>query len=55
MELSPKCTIYILGHKASLNKYKNIEIIPCILSDYNAIKLELSKKAAAENTKTIRG
>jgi hypothetical protein len=27
-----------LGHKARLNKYKKIEIIPCILSDYNAIK-----------------
>jgi hypothetical protein len=27
---------YILGHKASLRKYKKIEIIPCILSDHNA-------------------
>jgi exonuclease III len=35
---------YIIGHKASLSKYKNIEIIPCILSDHNAIKLELNKK-----------
>jgi exonuclease III len=30
---------HILGHKASLSKYKKIEIIPCILSDNNAIKL----------------
>jgi exonuclease III len=26
----------ILGHKASLSKYKKKEIIPCILSDHNA-------------------
>jgi hypothetical protein len=35
---------HILGHKASLSKYKKIEIIPCILSDHNAIKLELNNK-----------
>jgi exonuclease III len=29
---------HILGHKASLNKYKKIEITPCTLSDHNAIK-----------------
>jgi exonuclease III len=34
----------ILGHKASLSKYKEMEIIPCILSDHNAIKLELNNK-----------
>jgi hypothetical protein len=27
---------HILGHKASLSKYKKMEIIPCILSDHNA-------------------
>jgi exonuclease III len=27
-------TEHILGHKASLSKYKKIEIIPCILSDH---------------------
>jgi hypothetical protein len=32
------------GHKASLNKYKKREIIPCILSDHNALKLELNNK-----------
>jgi hypothetical protein len=36
---------HILGHKASLSKYKKIEIIPCILSDHNAIKLELNNKS----------
>jgi exonuclease III len=36
---------HILGHKASLSKYKKIEIIPCILSDHNAIKLEHNNKS----------
>jgi exonuclease III len=36
---------HILGHKASLSKYKKIEIIPCILSDHNAIKVELNNKS----------
>jgi hypothetical protein len=34
----------ILGHKASLDKYKKIEIIPCILYNHNALKLELNNK-----------
>jgi exonuclease III len=33
---------HILGHKESLSKYKKIEILPCILSDHNALKLELN-------------
>jgi hypothetical protein len=37
-------TDHILGHQASLSKYKKIEIIPCILSDHNALKLELNNK-----------
>jgi endonuclease/exonuclease/phosphatase family metal-dependent hydrolase len=35
---------HILGHKVSLSKYKKIEIIPRILSDHNALKLELNNK-----------
>jgi hypothetical protein len=35
---------YILEHKASLSKYKKTEIIPCILSDNNALKLEFNNK-----------
>jgi hypothetical protein len=35
---------HILGHKASLSKYKKIEIIPWILSGYNALKVELNNK-----------
>jgi hypothetical protein len=38
---------HILGHKASLNKYKKIEINFCILSDHNAIKLELNNKSSS--------
>jgi hypothetical protein len=35
---------HILQHKASLSKYKKTDIIPCILSDHNALKLELNNK-----------
>jgi hypothetical protein len=34
----------ILGHKASLSKYKKIEIIPCILINHNTLKLEINNK-----------
>jgi exonuclease III len=30
---------HIIGHKTGLNKYKNTEIIPCILSDHNRLRL----------------
>jgi hypothetical protein len=36
---------HILGHKASLSEYKKIEIIPCILSDHNAVKVEHNNKS----------
>jgi hypothetical protein len=35
---------HILGHKASLNKFKKIKIIPCIKSDHNRIKLDINNK-----------
>jgi hypothetical protein len=35
---------HILGHKASLSKYNKREIIPCILSDHNALKLRLNNR-----------
>jgi endonuclease/exonuclease/phosphatase (EEP) superfamily protein YafD len=35
---------HILEHKASLSKNKKIEIIPCILSNHNALKVELNNK-----------
>jgi endonuclease/exonuclease/phosphatase family metal-dependent hydrolase len=40
---------HILWHKASLSKYKKIEIISCLLSDHNAVKLELNKKVKRKN------
>jgi exonuclease III len=30
---------HIIGHKTGLKKYKNIEIIPCILSDHHGLRL----------------
>jgi hypothetical protein len=33
---------HTLGHKASLNKFKKIEITPCIISDLNRMKLDLN-------------
>ena len=40
----------ILGHKSALSKYKKIEIIPCIFSDHNTMKLEINHKKKFENT-----
>uniref|UniRef100_A0A5F9C8V3 exodeoxyribonuclease III n=1 Tax=Oryctolagus cuniculus TaxID=9986 RepID=A0A5F9C8V3_RABIT len=33
---------HILGHKASLSKFKRIRIIPCSFSDHSGMKLEIS-------------
>jgi hypothetical protein len=38
---------HILGHKASLNKYKKTEINPHILTDHNSIKLKLKSKSSS--------
>ena len=35
---------HILGHKSALSKYKKIEIIPCIFSDHNTMKLKINHK-----------
>jgi exonuclease III len=45
----------ILGQKASLSKYKKIEIIPCIVSDHNALKLGINnnKKKTVKDMQTI--
>ena len=44
---------HILGHESALNKYKKIEIIPCVFSDHNAMKLEINhKKNCAKITNT---
>jgi endonuclease/exonuclease/phosphatase family metal-dependent hydrolase len=44
----------ILGHKPNLRKYNKIEIIPCIISDHNALKVELKRKTTVENMQIIR-
>jgi exonuclease III len=36
---------HILRYKARLSKYNKIEIIPCTLSDHNAVKVELNNKS----------
>ena len=33
---------HILGHKSSLGKFKKTEIIPSILSDHNAVRLDVN-------------
>ena len=33
---------HIVGHKTDLNKYKKIEIIPCLLSDHYGVKVVFS-------------
>ena len=32
------------GHKTALHKYKRTEIIPCVFSDHNTMKLEIKQK-----------
>jgi exonuclease III len=39
-------TDHILEHKESLSKYKKIDIMLCILSDHNALKLEINNKSS---------
>lgn len=37
-------TDHFLRHNTNLYKFKKIEIVPCILSDYNVIKLKIDRK-----------
>jgi exonuclease III len=54
---------HILGHKASISKYKKIKILPCILSDHNTLKqnqqqkqqLKPCKELEAENCSMMNG
>ena len=43
---------HMIGHKASLNKFKKIEIISSILSDHKLLKLETNPKG--KNPKTLK-
>ena len=46
---------HILGHKSSLDKFKNIEIISNIFSDHNATKLDVNyRKRSIKNTNIWR-
>jgi exonuclease III len=40
----------IVSHKASLNKYKKIEITPYILSDHHGLKLDFNNNRNNRNT-----
>jgi hypothetical protein len=35
---------HIIGHKTGLNRYKNIEIVPCIISDHHELRLIFNNK-----------
>jgi hypothetical protein len=39
-----------IGHKASFNRYKNIEITSCILSDHHGLKLDLNNRNNRKST-----
>ena len=43
---------HILGHKANINKFKSIEIISSIFSDYNGMKLEINHRKRNEKKLT---
>jgi hypothetical protein len=45
-------TDHILRYKASISKFKQIEVTPCIISDCNSIKLDLVTKEITENIQT---
>jgi exonuclease III len=40
---------HILGHKASLNKFKKTEIPPCIIADHYRMRLCSTTKETTEN------
>ena len=44
---------HILGHKSSHSKFKKIEIISSIFSDYNTMRLDINyRKKTVKNTNT---
>ena len=45
----------ILGHKSNLSKFKKIEIVSCIFSSHNTMRLDINyKKKTVRNTNTWR-
>ena len=44
---------HILGHKTALHKYTRIKIIPCTLSNHNAMKLDINhRKTSGKSPKS---
>ena len=44
---------HILGHKSNLSKFKKVEIVSSIFSNYNAMRLDINyKKKPVRNTNT---
>ena len=44
---------HVLGHKASLGKFKKIEIISSIFSDHSAMRLEINYKKETKKLKHV--
>ena len=45
---------HILGHKSNLSKFKKIEIVSCIFSDHNTMRLYISQRKTVRNTNAWR-
>ena len=46
---------HILGHKSSLSKFEQIEIIPVIFSDHSAVRLDLNYRKKLLKIQTYGG
>ena len=46
-------TDHMIGHKASLNKFRKINIIPSIFSDHKGLKLQTNPKGKKPKTLKI--
>jgi hypothetical protein len=46
---------HIIGHKTGLIRYKNIEIVPCILSDHYELRLIFNNNINNRKTTFTRG
>ena len=46
---------HILGHKSNLSKFKKIEMVSCIFSDHNAMRLDINykKKKSGKKSKHV--
>ena len=42
-----------MDHKSAIYKYEEIEIIPCVVSDHNAMKPEINHKKKCGKTTNI--